>query len=154
MQTKRIEMRIRRLKRRAVRIERWLAEMGRWDAGKHRPFRAFVLEILDEDPDATDEEIIEALIEKADELTRFSGPAELISDVGIRLAARLVVFVYKNRETLLRRRLEQVRGTITRLQAELERTGPRGALGGDDELDIFRDLGMDDAFIRETTGDA
>ncbi len=154
MQTKRIEMRIRRLKRRTARIERWLGQMSRWDAGKHRPFRAFILEILDEDPDATDDEIIEALIEKVDDLMRFSGPAELISDVGIHIAARLVVLIYKNREVLLRRRLERIRGSIARLEAELERKGPRGAFGDDDELGIFRDLGMDDAFLREETADA
>lgn len=150
MPNNRLEMRIRRLQRRMARVQRWLDRMKTWDESKHHPIRAFLAEILHEDPDVTDEEIAEALVERVDEMMRFKGIMEIISDIGIRSFANIAVRVIRHRQELMTKRIETLQARISELQGQLEgpRAHARRALE-DDTKKIFDDLGMDPQFVAE-----
>jgi hypothetical protein len=156
MTNARIEMRIARLERRVARLERSLALLDRWDEGKHRPLRAFLAEILDDDPDATDDEIVEALAEKADELARFQGIRELIADLGIRLAARIALWAHQNRRRLLAQRAERLRERINELRRKPDdaRDDDPVSFGGTDSSEdpeaMLAELGMSPEMIEHT----
>ncbi len=160
----RVEMRIVRLRRRVARLERGLALLERWDENKYRPLRAFILEILDEDPDATDEEIVDALVEKADELARFQGLRELITDASIRVAAEVGLWAHRNRKRLIEGRLARLRKRIAALEKSQAKPRPRpgrarAALrqdaraaqevpSGPTEQAMFAQLGMSEEFYQ------
>jgi hypothetical protein len=151
----RVEMRIHRLKRRVARLERGLELMKRWDERNYRLLRPFILEILDEDPDATDEEIVDALVEKIDQLLCFQGIAEIITDIGIRVAGEVGLWVHQNKERLITQRTKRLRKRIAQLEKQLaKRTGKparaRGTMGErtlQDTHAIFVALGMSEAFL-------
>jgi hypothetical protein len=153
----RVRMRIHRLERRVARLARALEAIKRWDERKHHPLRAFILEILDEDPTATDEEIADALVEKADELMRFAGIAELVTDLGLRLVANVGLWVHHNRERLITQRINRLRKRIAALQKELAKKPSRArgaraarekvAPAAQDERSIFAAIGMSEGFV-------
>lgn len=154
MTEQRLEMRILRLQRRVARLERGLALMERWDESKYRPLRPFILEILDEDPDATDEEIVEALVEKVDQLLRFEGLAEIITDIGIRVAAEVGLWVYQNKKRLITQRIKRLQRRIAQLRKERTRQAsraPRAAAARQravvDDRAILLELGLSEAFL-------
>jgi hypothetical protein len=159
MATDREAMRIRRLERRVARLERGLELLKHWDARKYQPLRPFITEILDEDSDATDEEIVDALVEKVDELLKFEGLVELITDVGIRLVAEVGLWVHQNRERLLTQRLARLRKRIAQLEKALPKKAAKKAGRSrmakslvseraiEDEQAIFAELGMNAKFL-------
>jgi len=114
-----VEMRLERLRRREARLERGLELLAGWDEKKYRPLKTFILEILAKNPKATDKEIVDALVDRADELAKLDGLRELITDVTIRVAARVGMWAHMNRKRLVEQRLERLRRRIATLEQEL-----------------------------------
>jgi hypothetical protein len=123
-----VEMQLARLRRRVARLERGLELLERWDEKKYQPLQAVIAELLAKDPDATDKEIVDALVERADELARFEGLRELITDVTIRLAAQVGLWVHRNRKRVIEGRLERLRERIAGLEKELAPPRARAAV--------------------------
>ena len=144
MSEKALRTKIRRLERRAARIRRRLANLEKWNERGHDPVRRVLVVLLKEDPEATDDELVDALVDKVDDLMRFKGAvAEVISDVGIHVFARVAVWVVRNRKEIMTRRVAWIEQQIEALKAQLKDLGPKGATRDDELADIFLDLGID-----------
>lgn len=145
-EARRLKMRIHRLSTRAARIRARLAHLGRWDEGRHGPARTLLHELIDEDDDLSDEELIDGLVERLDDLLAFSGIVETISDIGIRAFATVAVWILRNREAWMRGRLERIDARIAELRGRLDPLTPRGL--GDD---VIAELGIDRRYVVDPT---
>ncbi len=149
MSDRRLAMRINRLEQRANNIRRRLDNLHKWDEGQHRPIRALLRELIAEDEDISDEELVEALAARADDLLGFNGIAETISDIGIRVFAAIAVWTIRNREKFMRARLERIERRVAELRKRLADDKPQGGFGATAE-DVLAELGIDAEFVTES----
>ena len=148
MGDRRLAMRINRLEQRASNIRRRLDNLHKWDEGQHRPIRALLRELIAEDEDISDEELVEAVAARADDLLAFNGIAETISDIGIRVFAAIAVWTIRNREKFMRARLERIERRVAELRKRLADNKPQGGFGATSE-DVLAELGIDPEFLTE-----
>lgn len=143
-QKRRLTRRIRRIERRLAWNRKIQAAWAHWSEERYRPIRAFINEIVADDPDISDDALVEALIEKVDELLEFQGLAEAISDLGIRLVAALAVAFVRHAPEWLAKRAEQMEARLKELRDQLDRSHtPKGELADT----ILLDLGFSPEFI-------
>lgn len=118
-----------RYERRIARYERRLGRINAIEASGHKgALMAFVVDVandlsadLDGDRDGkiSIEEIVDEVAERLDDLIALEGMAELASDIGIKALAWAAVTIYKNRVTILQRRLARNRAKLAALQTSV-----------------------------------
>lgn len=119
------QRRIRRIKRRIVRIERRLQVIADVGALALRgPLARWVEQLeartdLELDTDSNGvvdfEELMDAVVEHADELVELGPLGDLVMDLGVRLFAEIAVIIYRNTEDRLRNRLDRLRRRLAAL---------------------------------------
>jgi len=147
MSDRRLAMRINRLEQRANNIRRRLENLHKWDESRHRPIRALLRELIAEDNDISDEELVEALAARADDLLAFNGIAETISDIGIRMFAAIAVWTIRSRENFMKARLERIKVRVTALRERLAKNTPQGGFGA--TAKDLAEFGIDPEFLTE-----
>lgn len=149
-QQTRIRRRIHRLEQRLAWNRRLRKIWDLWQAQKHRAALAFLREIIADDPDISDEELIEQLAQRLDELLEFEGIRETISDIGIRAFAALAVNVLRRTPAWLDQRAETITARIERLKQMLAQAGEDRELEfgvGDPDARLLAELGFDPEFL-------
>jgi hypothetical protein len=119
------QRRVRRIKRRIARIERRLEVIADVGALELRgPLARWVEQLearpgidFDEDENGVVdfEELMDGVVEHADELIDLGPLGELVMDLGVRLFAEVAVTIYRNTEDRLRKRLERLRRRLATL---------------------------------------